>query len=97
MPANNLPNAELVDEARYRGDNVQEGFCVEEMFELVNSATVEARKKLLGIQESGDAVRIGDMFEMQMLMNSLAQKSEMASSVMSASHQAIFSMARNMK
>lgn len=75
----------------------QSGFSVTDLFSLVNTATASAKAKLLQIQARGSAISIGDMFEMQMLMNHLAQLSEMSTSVVSASNTAIQSMARNVK
>lgn len=73
------------------------GFSVQDLFSLVNTATASAKAKLLEIQSRRSAISIGDMFEMQMLMNHLSQLSEMSTSVVSASHTAISSMARNVK
>lgn len=81
----------------YAGDGVQSGFSVSDLFSLVNNATVSAKEKLIQIQERRSAISIGDMFEMQMLMNHLSQLSEMSTSVVSASNTAISSMARNVK
>jgi hypothetical protein len=67
---------------------------------LMNSsstATDAARDKLSAMGGSKDAVSIGDMFEMQMLMNHFSQLSDMSSNVLSASNNAIASMARNIK
>ncbi|MGA8165230.1 MAG: DUF5407 family protein [Waddliaceae bacterium] len=95
------PNAGLfsnpTDAGFFEGSQFQEGFSVEELFKLVNHATISARVKLLEIQSQRSAISIGDMFEMQMLMNHLAQLSEMSTSVVSATHTAISSMARNVK
>lgn len=73
------------------------GFSVRDLFSLVNTATASAKAKLLEIQSRRSAISIGDMFEMQMLMNHLSQLSEMSTSVVSASNTAISSMARNVK
>ncbi len=73
------------------------GFNVQALFTLVNNATVSAKAKLLEIQGRRSAISIGDMFEMQMLMNHLSQLSEMSTNVVSASNTAISSMARNVK
>lgn len=73
------------------------GFSVTDLFSLVNTATASAKAKLLEIQSRRSAISIGDMFEMQMLMNHLSQLSEMSTSVVSASHTAVSSMARNVK
>ncbi len=64
---------------------------------VVNEATQQVKTKLQKIQSNKSAISIGDMFEMQMLMNHLAQLSEMSTSVMSASNSAVSSMARNVK
>src|SRR5438045_4135943 len=73
------------------------GFSVKDLFSLVNTATASAKAKLLEIQKRRSAISIGDMFEMQMLMNHLSQLSEMSTSVVSASNSAISSMARGVK
>ena len=75
----------------------QSGFNVRQLFEIVNDATLSAKAKLLEIRSRRSAISIGDMFEMQMLMNHLSQISEMATAVVSASNSAISSMARNVK
>lgn len=75
----------------------QSGFSVRDLFSLVNTATASAKAKLLEIQSRRSAISIGDMFEMQMLMNHLSQLSEMSTSVVSASNTAISAMARNVK
>ena len=73
------------------------GFSVKDLFSIVNDATVDAKTKLSQIKSRRSAISIGDMFEMQMLMNHLSQLSEMSTAVVSASNQAISSMARNVK
>lgn len=87
----------LTDPDEFLGDNVHSGFSVRDLFSLVNTATVSAKAKLLEIQQRRSAISIGDMFEMQMLMNHLSQLSEMSTSVVSASNTAISAMARNVK
>jgi len=72
-------------------------FSVGDLFRLISDATASAKAKLLEIKDQKSAISIGDMFEMQMLMNHLSQLSEMSTSVVSASHTAISSMARNVK
>ncbi|NGX41894.1 MAG: hypothetical protein K940chlam7_00168 [Chlamydiae bacterium] len=84
-----------VDE--FGGGNVQSGFSVQALFSLVNTATLSAKQKLLDIQSRRSAISIGDMFEMQMMMNHLSQLSEMSTSVVTATNTAISSMARNVK
>jgi t-SNARE complex subunit (syntaxin) len=81
----------------FDGTNIQSGFGVFTLFNIVNNATVSAKTKLLEIQNRRSAISIGDMFEMQMLMNHLSQLSEMSTSVVAASNSAIQSMSRNVK
>lgn len=73
------------------------GFDVTGLFHIVNDATKSAHAKLQEIKSRRSAISIGDMFEMQMLMNHLSQLSEMSTNVVSASNTAISSMARNVK
>jgi len=83
--------------SEYRGSGVQNSFRVSALFRLINEATVSAQAKLTEIKNRRSAISIGDMFEMQMLMNHLAQLSEMGTSVVAACNTAIASMARNVK
>lgn len=87
----------MADLTRFVGTNVQSGFSVKSLFEIINNATISAKSKLSSIKSRRSAISIGDMFEMQMLMNHLSQLSEMSTSVVSASNSAIASMARNLK
>ena len=48
-------------------------------------------------ERNSDMIKIGDMFQMQMLMNHLSQLSEKATSAVSAANSAISSMAGNAK
>lgn len=82
---------------RFDGSNKQSGFSVQVLFTVVNNAVVSAKKKLLEIQANRSSISIGDMFEMQMLMNNLSQLSEMSTSIVNASNQTINTMARNVK
>jgi hypothetical protein len=82
---------------QFKGDGKQTGFKVQDLFSLLNDATVSAKAKLLQIKNQRSSISIGDMFEMQMLMNHLAQLSEMSTGVVSASNSAIMSMARGVK
>ncbi len=81
----------------FAGDNVHSGFSVNALFRIVHDATISAKQKLLQIKDRKSAISIGDMFEMQMLMNHLSQLSEMSTAVVSASNSAINTMARNLK
>ncbi len=81
----------------YSGQNHQSGFVVQALIGIINNAVASAKAKLLEIQNNRSSISIGDMFEMQMLMNHLSQLSEMATDIVSASNTAISSMARNIK
>lgn len=81
----------------FSGSNVQSGFSVKALFTAINNATISAKSKLSAIKGRRSAISIGDMFEMQMLMNHLSQLSEMATSVVSAANSSIADMARNLK
>jgi hypothetical protein len=83
--------------AEFKGDGIQSGFSVQILFSLVNDATISAKTKLLEIKNRRSSISIGDMFEMQMLMNHLSQLSEMSTGVVAASNSAIMSMARGVK
>lgn len=87
----------MSDLSRFAGNNIQSGFSVKVLFSIINNATASAKAKLSSIKSRTTAISIGDMFEMQMLMNHLSQLSEMSTSVVSASNSAIASMARNVK
>jgi len=73
------------------------GFTVSDLFKVVNDATISAQTKLQEIKNRRSSISIGDMFEMQMLMNHLSQLSEMSTNVVASSNTAIASMARNVK
>jgi len=87
----------VYDLTQFHGNSAQSGFHVEILFTLITNATISAQTKLQEIQNRRSSISIGDMFEMQMLMNHLSQLSEMASNVVSAANTAIMSMARNLK
>lgn len=87
----------ITNPTEYAGTSQQLGFSVQKLFTLVNDATLSAQAKLSIIQNNRSSISIGDMFEMQMLMNHLSQLSEMSTNVVSASNTAISSMARNLK
>ncbi len=70
---------------------------VGDLMNSASTATDAIRDKLSAMGGSKDAVSIGDMFEMQMLMNHLSQVSDASSNVVSASNNAILSTARNIK
>lgn len=82
---------------QFQGQGINSGFSVQAMFGLLNDATESAKLKILQIKNNRSSISIGDMFEMQMLMNHLSQLSEMTTGVVSASNTAIMSMARGVK
>lgn len=73
------------------------GFSANKLLSMVNQAQQRVDDKLTEMNGNDDEINIGQMFEMQMLMNELSQISEALSSVVSASNTAIGSMARNIK
>jgi hypothetical protein len=75
----------------------REGFDMQTLVKIITDATVSAKNKLNDIKARQSAISIGDMFDMQMLMNHLSQLSEMSTAVVSAANTAILSMARNVK
>ncbi len=79
------------------GNHNRAGFDVSQLFKAVNAATMDAKLKIGLIASRRSAISIGDMFEMQMLMNHLSQLSEMSSNVVAAANSAIMTMARNVK
>lgn len=92
-----LDNSNNTDLTFFKGEARQVGFSVHDLFHVVHNATISAKAKLLQIKSRRSAISIGDMFEMQMLMNHLSQLSEMSTSVVAAANSAIMSMARNVK
>lgn len=81
----------------FDGSNIQSGFKVGDLFRVINDAVASAKVKLSAIKNNRSSISIGDMFEMQMIMNHLSQLSEMSTSVVSASNSAISRMAQNVK
>ncbi|GAB4233737.1 MAG: hypothetical protein Tsb0021_12830 [Chlamydiales bacterium] len=72
---------------------LREGFSMEELITIVTDATIEVRSKIQDIQARASAISIGDMFDVQMLMNQLSQLTEMSTSVVAAVNNAIQSIA----
>jgi len=64
---------------------------------LVDDMVLQATTKLDDISDAGSSISIGNMFDMQLLMNRLSQMSEMSTNVMSAANSAATSFARNTK
>ena len=68
-----------------------------ELAKLVDEQTAKVAAKIRELKEKGDDISIGEMFELQMSMNRLAQLSEASTQVVGASHGALIAMARNIK
>jgi len=74
-----------------------EGISFDELAKLVNEQTSKVKNKIQEMRSKGDEISIGEMFEMQMLMNLLSQLTEMSTQVVSAANQSIIQVARNIK
>lgn len=80
------------------GDGGFKGFKIEGLQSLIKDAEAIVLEKLTSIKtKAKEEVNIGDMFDMQWMMNKLSQLSEMTSAVVGAAHQAVSSMNRNIK
>lgn len=65
--------------------------------DMIEDLTVMAKSKIAMIRSQKSSMSIADMFDLQMLMNRLAQFSEMSTSMISAVNTAIMSIARGLK
>ncbi len=74
-----------------------EGIQCEELVAIINEEMCKVKDQVRALKAQGDQVSIGDMFELQMRMNHLSQISEAGTQFVSATHQALISMARNLK
>jgi len=74
-----------------------EGISFDELAKLVNEQTSKVKNKIQEMRSKGDEISIGEMFEMQMLMNLLSQLTEMSTQVVAAANQSIIQVARNIK
>jgi len=74
-----------------------ESIPAEELSQIVEEQTKKVQEKIRQLREKKDEISIGDMFELQMAMNRLAQLSEASTQVVGASHGALIAMARNIK
>ncbi|MEC7838414.1 MAG: DUF5407 family protein [Chlamydiota bacterium] len=74
------------------------GFKIESLQETIKDAEQLVIEKLSSIKEkSADKIDIGDLFDMQWMMNKFSQLTEMSSAVLAGAHQAISAMNRNIK
>lgn len=77
---------------------LDQGSAFQQLVSTVSAASAEVQAKLAELQQQPtDGISIGDMLEMQMLMNQLTQLSEITSNLAAASNEAIAAIARNMK
>jgi hypothetical protein len=80
------------------GSGVRESFKIDDLLKFVDSYTARVKQQMDKLSEAdAESIGIGAVFEMQMMMNKLSQASEMCSSVVNASNQAINTMARAIK
>jgi len=80
------------------GDGKYEGFKIEGLQQTLKDAEVLVVDKLAAIKgKAADKIDIGDLFDMQWMMNKFSQLSEMSSAVLAGAHQAISAMNRNIK
>jgi hypothetical protein len=71
------------------------GFQLDQLIQLVNQVSNDAKTAFA--KPHDEAISIGDMFEMQLLMNHLSQLAEMSTAVVDAANQALIDMARDVK
>jgi hypothetical protein len=74
-----------------------EGFSAQGLKDMLDKEVQKVNEALTAMEENPDDIDIQDMFSMQMLMNHLAQMSEMSTSVVNATQTAIMSSARGVK
>ena len=78
-------------------DKSRVGVIFGDLARAIDNLSSVAKDKIAAIQSKGSAMSIGDMFDLQMIMNKLSQFSEMSTSIMSAMNSAINSLSRNIK
>lgn len=74
-----------------------ESIKLEPLKEKLNDFVKKVEEKINSLKANEAEVSLGEMFEMQMLMNKLSQFSELCTQAMSGCHAAIMSMTRNLK
>ena len=78
--------------------NTQGGFKIEDLQKTIKDAEAVVIEKLATIKgKAQDKIDIGDLFDMQWMMNKFSQLSEMSSAVLAGAHAAIQSITRNVK
>lgn len=79
-------------------DGAYQGFKLEVLQETIKDAETYVVDKLKDVKnKASEEINVGDMFDMQWMMNKFSQISEMTSAVLAACHGAISSMTRNIK
>ena len=79
------------------GGTIADKFDTQALLQIVNAgAQRQKAQSVTASTQSGQTVRIGDMFQMQMLMNHFSQASEMSGSVLSAQNNAVENMSRSL-
>ncbi|MEC7838415.1 MAG: DUF5407 family protein [Chlamydiota bacterium] len=80
------------------GEGKYQGFSIETLQTTLKEAESLVIDKLSAIKaKAADKIDIGDLFDMQWMMNKFSQLSEMSSAVLAGAHQAISAMNRNIK
>ncbi len=86
------------DQRQSKNNQLNEGINLSSLKAVLNAAAAAVKSKLQEIKSTPpDEISIAQMFEMQLLMNRLAQLSEMATNLASTLHTAIMSITRNIK
>lgn len=75
----------------------QKGISLNFIFTMLSTATKRVTDQLSEMEKNTSTVGVLEMFKMQIVMNQLSQLSEMSTNVLSASHQAILGVTRNLK
>ena len=78
--------------------NTQGGFKIEDLQKTIKDAEAVVIEKLATIKgKAQDKIDIGDLFDMQWMMNKFSQISEMTSAVIAGANTAIQAITRNIK
>lgn len=72
-------------------------FSAQGLLDMLKAEVASVNAALTQMKDNSANIDIGQMFDIQMKMNRLAQMSEMTTGVVGASHQALMSMARGVK
>jgi len=75
----------------------KQGIEYKQLTEMIDQNVNSVKAKLASIKDAGSSVSIGNMFDMQLIMNRLSQFSEMSTALMSAANSTATSVARNIK